>query len=175
MPATRDRKQFNTKPEADAFRIKMEGELQTGSYRADAAKGMRDAPLGADVVAALKAWKVRSKYTQPDQQVFPNEHGGYQNHDNMVKRKFFKLFEKLAELHAAAPEQHPTPPARFNWHALRHFAISCWIDAGLSPKTVQAFAGHSSLQMTMDRYGHFFKSDDHRKAMDAIAKQMLGG
>src|SRR5580692_2267575 len=65
-------------------------------------------------------------------------------------------------------------PEEFNWHALRHFAISCWIDAGLPPKTVQTFAGHSSLQVTMDRYGHLFKSDDHKKAMDAIAADMFG-
>jgi hypothetical protein len=26
--------------------------------------------------------------------------------------------------------------------------VSCWIDAGLSPKTVQTFAAHSSLQVT---------------------------
>jgi hypothetical protein len=25
----------------------------------------------------------------------------------------------------------------------------------------------------MDRYGHLFKSDDHKKAMDAIAKDMF--
>jgi integrase len=61
----------------------------------------------------------------------------------------------------------------FNWHALRHFAVSCWIDAGLSPNTVQTFAGHSSLQVTMDRYGHLFKSDDHKKAMDEIAADMF--
>jgi integrase len=40
-------------------------------------------------------------------------------------------------------------------------------------KTVQTFAGHSSLQVTMDRYGHLFKSDDHKKAMDTIAAEML--
>jgi hypothetical protein len=34
----RDRKQFNGKGEADAFRVKMEGELGTGAYRPDAAK-----------------------------------------------------------------------------------------------------------------------------------------
>jgi integrase len=62
----------------------------------------------------------------------------------------------------------------FNWHALRHFAISCWIEADLKPKTVQTFAGHSSLQVTMDRYGHVFKSDDHKKAMDMIAADVFG-
>lgn len=57
---------------------------------------------------------------------------------------------------------------------LRHFAISCSIDADLKPKTVQTFAGHSSLQVTMDRYGHLFKSDDQKQAMDAIAADMFG-
>ena len=57
--------------------------------------------------------------------------------------------------------------------ALRHFAISTWIEAGLAPKTVQTFAGHSSLQVTMDRYGHLFKSDDHKAAMEAIAKTLF--
>jgi len=40
----------------------------------------------------------------------------------------------------------------------------------MSPKTVQTFAGHASLQITMDRYGHLFPSEDHKKAMDQIAK-----
>jgi integrase len=135
--------------------------------------GMRDVPLGAHVVAVLKAWKLRSRFARPHDLVFPNRRGGYVNHDNMVKRKFHKLFDTLDAKHAKDPDEHAAPPARFNWHALRHFAISCWIDAGLSPKTVQTFAGHSSLQVTMDRYGHLFKSDDHRKAMDKIAKQMF--
>ena len=60
---------------------------------------------------------------------------------------------------------------RFNWHALRHFAISCWVDAGLPPKAVQTFAGHASLQVTMDRYGHLFRSERHHEAMDGTAGQ----
>jgi hypothetical protein len=55
-------------------------------------------------------------------------------------------------------ERRNEPLTMFNWRALRHFGISCWIDAGLLPKTVQTFAGHSSLQITMDRYGHLFQS-----------------
>jgi hypothetical protein len=62
---------------------------------------------------------------------------------------------------------------RFKWHALRHFAVSCWIEAGLQPKTVQTFVGHATLQMTMDTYGHMFPSDDFAKAMDAIAKGLF--
>jgi len=38
---------------------------------------------------------------------------------------------------------------------------------------VQTFAGHASLQITMDRYGHLFPSDNHRSAMDEIAKGLF--
>jgi len=58
--------------------------------------------------------------------------------------------------------------------SVRHYAISTWIEAGLTPKTVQTLAGHSSLQVTMDRYGHLFPSDDHKAAMDAIAGELMG-
>ena len=62
---------------------------------------------------------------------------------------------------------------RFNWHGLRHFAISCWIEACLPPKTVQTFAGHAPLQVTMDRYGHLFPNEDHKKVKDHIAKELF--
>jgi integrase len=51
--------------------------------------------------------------------------------------------------------------------------VSCWIEAGLAAKTVQTFAGHASLQVTMDRCGHLFPSDDHRKAMNQIASGLF--
>ncbi len=137
------------------------------------AAGMRIIPLAQPLILMLKEWKVRSKRKKAEDLVFPNKRGWYTGHDNMIKRKFLPLFDLLAAKHQEDPAQHPEAPARFNWHALRHFAVSCWIEAGLSPKTVQTFAGHSSLQVTMDRYGHMFKSDDHKKAMDAIAAEML--
>lgn len=138
------------------------------------AAGMRTIPLSQPLVLMLKEWKLRTKRKKADDLVFPNNRGWYTGHDNMIKRKFLPLFDLLAAKHDEDPTRNPEVPARFNWHALRHFAVSCWIEAGLSPKTVQTFAGHSSLQVTMDRYGHLFKSDDHKKAMDAIATEMLG-
>jgi integrase len=132
--------------------------------------GRRTIPLGEGVLAFLKAWKLRTRFSKQDDLVFPNGLGSYFNHDDMVKRKFHPLFVKLAE--HWKKERRNEPLEVFTWHALRHFAISCWIDAGLPPKTVQTFAGHSSLQVTMDRYGHLFRSDDHGRAMDAIAAQI---
>jgi integrase len=51
--------------------------------------------------------------------------------------------------------------------------VSAWIEAEFSQKTVQTFAGHSSLAVTMGRYGHLFPSADHKAAMDAIAGELM--
>ena len=117
--------------------------------------GIRTVPMSAQLVSALKAWKLRSRFSKPEDLIFPNRQGGHIGHDNLIKRRFLPL----------APG--------FNWHGLRHFAISTWIEAGMAPKTVQTFAGHASLQVTMDRYGHLFPSEDHKKAMDQIAKGLF--
>jgi integrase len=123
--------------------------------------GVRTVPLSGQLVSMLKAWKLKSDFSKPDDLIFPNRQGHHLGHDNLVKRQFLPLFDKL-------PSVMP-----FNWHGLRHFAVSCWIEAGLAPKTVQTFAGHASLQVTMDRYGHLFPSADHGKAMDQIAKGLF--
>jgi integrase len=119
------------------------------------AAGVRTVPLSAQLVSALKAWKLKSQFSKLEDLIFPNKRGKHISHDNLIKRQFASL------------------QPRFNWHSLRHFAVSTWIEAGLSPKTVQTFAGHASLQLTMDRYGHLFPSEDHRRAMDQIAQQLF--
>jgi integrase len=126
------------------------------------AAGIRTVPLSAQLVSALKAWKLQSRFSKLEDLIFANRQGSYVGHDNLIKRQFLPLFANVKA-------------KRFNWHGLRHFAVSTWIEAGLSPKTVQTFAGHASLQVTMDRYGHLFPSDDHRRAMDQIAKQLFTG
>ena len=133
--------------------------------------GRRRIPTGESVADELHAWRGRSKYPAKDDLVFPNRRGGYYDHRGMIKGKLDPLFAKLQKHWELAGRNEPLEI--FNWHALRHFTISCWIEAGLSPKTVQTFAGHSSLQVTMDRYGHLFRSDDHGRVMDAISKEIF--
>jgi integrase len=122
--------------------------------------GMRTIPLAGGLVSELRAWKLRSPHSKDDDLIFPNTEGGHVHHTNFLKREWHPLFE--------AADLKP-----FKWHHLRHFAASCWIEAKLQPKTVQTFIGHATLAMTMDLYGHLFKSDDHQDAMDEIAKGIL--
>ena len=95
--------------------------------------------------------------------------------------------EALADLAAAgaepgdlvfrSPDGHPIRPALFRrrfWqpavrgaglaplriHDLRHTAVSLWIADGAHPKQVAALAGHSSVSVVLDRYGHLYPSHD---------------
>lgn len=61
-----------------------------------------------------------------------------------------------------------------SWHDLRHFAVSLLIEQGFSVKEEMSFAGHSSIRMAMERYGHLFPSPDHQKAMAMVEAKLLG-
>jgi integrase len=52
-------------------------------------------------------------------------------------------------------------------HDLRHTAASLAISAGANVKAVQRMLGHSSAQITLDRYTHLFDDD-----LDELADSM---
>ncbi len=56
-------------------------------------------------------------------------------------------------------------------HDLRHTHAAWLIAAGEHPKSIQTRLGHSSIQVTIDRYGHLMDGLDHQTAarLDAIA------
>ncbi len=39
---------------------------------------------------------------------------------------------------------------------------------------MQAFAGHVSVQMTMERYVHLFPTPDHQNAMALVEQRVFG-
>lgn len=55
--------------------------------------------------------------------------------------------------------------SRFCMHALRHTYATRAIEAGVNPKTLQKFLGHSSIKMTLDRYVHV-TDDSMSKAIE---------
>jgi integrase len=62
------------------------------------------------------------------------------------------------------------PPCRI--HDLRHTHAAWLIAAGEHPKTIQTRLGHSSIQVTIDRYGHLMDGLDTQTAdrLDTIAQ-----
>ena len=50
-------------------------------------------------------------------------------------------------------------PAEVRVHDLRHTAVSLLIAQGAGPKAICEHLGHSSVQVSLDRYGHLFPSE----------------
>lgn len=58
-------------------------------------------------------------------------------------------------------------------HDLRHTAVALWIAAGASPLECAARAGHTSVSVILDRYGHVFP-DAYRATTDRLDAMARG-
>jgi integrase len=121
------------------------------------AAGQRTIPMSPTVFNTLREWKLACPKAALGL-VFPNQVGTVQQHHNLVSRVWRPLQRAAGLVDAAGAPL-------FNFHTLRHFAASWMIELGFSPKRLQVLLGHSSIQMTFDRYGHLLASveDDHEK------------
>jgi integrase len=86
--------------------------------------------------------------TEPDHFVFPATHGGALRH-----KMFYKRYFKPAVVAAGL-----SPRTRL--HDLRHTCAALCIALGAHPKAIQERLGHSSITVTLDRYGHLFPKLD---------------
>ena len=68
-----------------------------------------------------------------------------------------------------------TPMAGLVFHELRHTAAALAIAHGAHPLTIKTRLGHSSITVTMDRYGHLFPAQDEAlaEAMDGTLRAAL--
>jgi integrase len=123
--------------------------------------GNRDIPLTPMAINALRAWRDQCPPGSLGL-VFPNETGGIEHHKTIL-RGFWEPFQ-------IANGMTVDGVPKYGLHALRHAAASLFIaHLGWTPKRVQAVLGHSSIQMTYDRYGHLFEDgDSDREAMKKL-------
>jgi integrase len=49
-------------------------------------------------------------------------------------------------------------------HDLRHTAVSLWVAEGANPKHVAVMAGHTSVSVVLDRYGHLLPGNETHAA-----------
>lgn len=63
------------------------------------------------------------------------------------------------------------------FHELRHTAAALAIAQGAHPLTIKERLGHSSITVTMDRYGHLFPAQDEAlaEALDVVLRDSLNG
>lgn len=95
----------------------------------------------------------------PDQLVFPAPEGG-PIRGSLFRRRFW-----LPAIDAAG-----VLPLRL--HDLLHTAVALWIAAGATPKEIAVRAGHSSVAVVLDRYGHLLPGVEERvtEALDEMGR-----
>ena len=151
-------RQININQRADIFH-------KVGKLKSKSA--YRSIPCPPIVLNALREWKLRCPRGELGL-VFPNGKGGVEALSNIRYRGF-------APLQVAAGVVAADGTAKYGMHALRHACASLWIEQGMNPKRIQKLMGHSSIQMTFDRYGHWFTDGDaDQRAAEDIQVRLLG-
>jgi integrase len=156
--------------------VDLKAKTLTVDQRADAknqigapksAAGSRVIPLPDLVVSELRKWKLQCPRTNLDL-VFPSERRAVLSHTSLHRLHLWPV-----QIAAGVCNDED---ARYSSHAFRHCAASLWIEQRVSPKRVQTWLGHSSIQMTFDTYGHLFEQADADSAvMQAVEREVLGG
>ena len=124
--------------------------------------GERSVPLLPMLVTVLREWKLACPKGELGL-VFPNGSGNIESHTNIINRGLLPAMSAAGLSYSGL-------------HSLRHFFASWCInrkaDGGLElpPMTVKARMGHSSIQITFDRYGHLFPRGDDGAELVAAEK-----
>jgi integrase len=100
----------------------------------------------------------------PDALVFTGPHGGAIRQHGFRSRVF-------------VPAARRAGVAPLRVHDLRHTAVAFAIDVGWHPRKIQDMLGHSSIAVTMDKYGHLFQTlhEDDAARLDALYQSALSG
>ena len=158
--------------------------------------GERTIPLPPLVANTLREWKLicpRLDSGKVDASgnkvmvldlVFPNGQGKVETLGNILKRGLHPAWIAAGvtvETGEVDAEGKPILAPRYTgMHCLRHWFASWCInrkeDGGLAlpPKVVQDRLGHSTIALTMDRYGHLFPRGDDGSELAAAEAFVLG-
>ena len=109
--------------------------------------GRRTVPMSLGL-ATLLEFHIGDHGLGADCLVFGEPDGRPRNHNRFYQRDF-RPAARRAGL-----------PAGIRFHDLRHTYASLMIAADVNPKLLSAWIGHTSVSLTLDRYGHLY-DDDH--------------
>lgn len=146
--------------------------------------GRRSIPMSPRLVRELKEWKLRCPKTLLNL-VFPAPEGNVWPYANIMNRRFWPL-QLAAGVTVPILDPDDGLPvwdddgaevvdAKYSMHALRHGCASLWIKQGVDLKRLKTWMGHSSIQTTIDLYGHLMKDADGDATIVANAERALLG
>jgi integrase len=117
--------------------------------------GNRTIPIPAELVAALRRWKLACPKGELDL-VFSQPSGIPMHHGSARRRALYAAL-KSAELR------------QVGFHSLRHSYATALITAGTPVNQVSAYLGHANVSITLRVYAHFFRNTD-----DSVIDRVFG-
>lgn len=115
------------------------------------AAGVRSITISPETVAILSSHISQYVGGDLDALVFPNKAG-----NPLISSSFWQHYFRPALAVAGL---------RCRFHDLRHTSVALAIAEGAHPKAIQTRMGHSSINVTLDRYGHLFPELDEAIAV----------
>lgn len=115
--------------------------------------------LAPELVHELKKWKLACPKGELDL-IFSTEEGTPENAANLLYRRFFSALRRAGL-------------TRMRFHNLRHTYASPLMAQGEHPKYTRSQMGHSSINVTMDIYGHLMETAN-QKAANLLGRTVLG-
>jgi integrase len=106
----------------------------------------------------------------PDAFVFTMKTGGPLRQGLVYNRYFRRAVAGYEIRGEKMPGALPASKHRLRFHDLRHTCAALSIAAGAHPKLIASRLGHSTIQITLDRYGHLFPSVEEALA-DALDRE----
>lgn len=138
----------------------------------------RTVPADTLTLDTLRAWKVNSPYSKPDDLVFATRTGKPKAQDKLLDElKSIMIEAKLTSIETKKGKD--VVVGKYGLHAMRHFFASWCINEennggrGMPPKQVQELMGHSSIVVTYDIYGHLFPNQSNRAELDKAVRRLL--
>jgi len=143
-----------------AKQICIKRSLWHGSFQTPKSKkSVRKIDIPDSLLSELKKWKLACPISEDNLDlVFPDRNGNPTPHDNAIRRHFIPAL-KIAKL------------PRVSFHSLRHTNASIRIQAGQNIKYIQSQLGHSSINITMDTYGHLFNDANFSRQQVELLEQ----
>ena len=135
--------------------VEVRGELLAGGPKTRA--GRRQVPLPRPVAEELALHLERFVAPEPDALVFAGPDGG------ALRGRHWRARHRAPAITEAGLA--PLQP-----HDLRRTAVALWIAQGASPKQIATWAGHTSVSVVLDRYGHLFPGHE-----DAVMQRLAEG
>ena len=114
------------------------GESRRVDMSLELAQSLKNLQTERQLEATVNGWEETPAW------VFCNEVGNHLDPDNVRKRVFYEVLKKAGIRH-------------LRFHDLRHTFASLLLQQGESPVYVKEQMGHSSIQVTVDLYGHLIR------------------